>query len=130
MRTKFTKPVEWLVPFYDSVLDLVPADRILKIYNYRVPLSKTEHYDGLCHKYTGTKWFDIALPLDGHVHSKRKRYEPLEMQAILANFAHELAHTVHWEHTAEHFELTALIMLRFYYVMKQIGIIDTDVEVG
>lgn len=44
---------------------------------------------------------------------------------VLTYLAHELAHTVHWEHTEAHLELTAKLLAKFAKVFKKLGHNDT-----
>ena len=41
---------------------------------------------------------------------------------MLGDFAHELAHVVHWEHTPEHWELECLIQMRFTAHLIEMGV--------
>jgi hypothetical protein len=126
MKTKFHKSVTWLAPFLKSVGNLVPTDRIKWVKGYSVPRGKKPKADAYIHMFGNHKTFHINLELSSI--KKGKLISPY-LYNFLDSFAHEIAHLIHWEHTAEHFKLKNQIQLKFVKVLKQLKIDDTYVTI-
>lgn len=122
---KLSKNIEWLRPFVNSVAHMVPLDKLKSIKGYRVQKNMEENQDGSLIKYGGKYFMTIRIqnvpkpPKDMH-------YKNIRYANLLDTLAHELAHLVHWEHTAEHFRLQAQILLQFSYLLDKVGIEDTS----
>lgn len=116
----------WLKPFVESVSDLVSLKKITHIRGYRVRKGcEVKAYGStIRHKknvYTiNLKIYDII----------NKQYKGAIISSILDTLAHELAHVkTGFEHSPEHYELTSRIALKFSYLLKQNGIIDTSLRI-
>ena len=119
--TYYSKNMLWLKPFVESVKDLIPIERIIRIRDYRVRKGLESRSYGSRLIY-GNKF---SLNIEPEVWNKEtKSYVGATYQIILDTLAHELAHTVHNEHTAKHFRLQARILLRFSRILKDNGILD------
>lgn len=119
------KNLKWVEPFLSSVKDLVPLKQIQSIKGYSVPLNKEmNQYASITFNVYGRKKFRINIALKNN-HVIINKQKPQFLAAFLQYFAHELSHTKHFEHSPEHFELEAQIMLRFARVLKKSGITDT-----
>lgn len=122
MEIKYIKNVLWLKPFVDSVKNIVDLSKIRSIRGYRVPVDRNPSCDGKTNYYS-EKNHRISIriweaPEDKHL---RSRYED-----ILVTLAHEIAHTVYWDHSSDHFKLVGRIMTRFATVIKKENIVDTS----
>lgn len=123
MEIKYTKNVQWLKPFVESAKNLVNIYNIKSIRGYLVPLHKEACKDGRNISPKGQRKRHITLRIWDHDGKKqyRKRYED-----ILTVLAHELAHVSYWEHTPDHFELMAKIMVTFKKELVKENITDTS----
>ena len=121
---KYEKSVLCLKPFVDSVKSLIPFHRIVSIKGYKVRKGLDEKTDGCTWVDDKKRTFVVTLLTYSYVKSK-KEHRPKTLHYILDTLAHELAHTVHWEHTYKHYELNAKIALKFAKVIKRLGIKDT-----
>lgn len=125
---KYDKNVVCFKPFIDAAKSLIAFNKITRLRGYKVKKGLTEQTDGSTVEYTdGT--FVISLLTNSYVKSK-KEYRPKPLHYILDTLAHELAHTVHWEHTYKHYELHGKIASKFAKVIKQLGIKDTSRRFG
>jgi len=123
--TYYSKRMLWVKPFVDSVSDLVPVDRIMRIRDYRVK----KGLDSLSYgsRLTYGNRYSINIELDVWKKS-HKSYVGETYQIILDTVAHELAHTIHSEHTPKHYQLQARILLRFSRILKDNGILDHSIR--
>lgn len=129
-KAKFDPSVAWLEPFFRAAEGLV-SRKLTAIKGYTVPLSKEHRCDAQITAYTEgrRKWFVIALAT--HLHKVQGGYKMQSVKVsgyLLRDFAHELAHTKHFEHTVEHFALQCKIERRFVKVLKRFEITNTDVR--
>jgi len=121
---KYTKNVRWLQPFVESTASLVPLKNLKSIRGYRVPKGKQERAYGSLTDDSGV--YSMALRLQSVPKKKSDPYVDSTLSGVLECLAHELAHLVHWQHTVEHFELQARILLRFCSILTQEKIDDTS----
>lgn len=123
--TFYSKNMLWLKPFVDSVNDLVPTDRIMRIRDYRV----RKGLESLAYGSRLTYGNRYSINIEPATWNKtEKRYIGVTYQVILDTLAHELAHTIHLEHTPEHFQLQSRILLRFSRILKDNGILDHSIR--
>ena len=123
--TFYSKRMLWLKPFVDSVGDLVPIDRIMRIRDYRV----RKGLESLAYGSRLIYGNRFSINIEPETWSKdSKRYVGVTLQIILDTLAHELAHTIHAEHTPAHFQLQARILLRFSRILKDNGILDHSIR--
>lgn len=120
---KYTKNTLWLIPFITEVANLIPYKKITNIRGYKVKAGLSEQTDGSTLNWNNK--YSINLLLLTYC-TQRKQHRPKPMHFILDTLAHELAHTVHWEHSPEHYALQAKIMLKFAKVLKKLNINDSS----
>lgn len=127
-KIKYNKKVEWLRPFVESAKDLIPLKQIINVSGYRVKRGQVEQSYGSTVRLSKNKYsinikiYDLTV--DG------KNYKGSHIYMILDTLAHELAHVkAGFDHTPEHYELTARIALKFSHILEENGIIDTSMRV-
>lgn len=122
---KIQKNIKWIEPYVISVKNLVPLKQLDGISGYTIPMGKEQHqYAAIWYNKYGRKRYHIYLALKNN-YNIVKIQKPQYLAAFLQYLAHELSHMKHTEHTPEHFELEAKILLRFARVLKKSGITDT-----
>jgi hypothetical protein len=127
--TTYSKDLEWLRPYVDSVRKLVPhVEGVDSIKSYRISKLKNESSEAWCHLQDGR--FHIRLKNYYHIVEGRDIKLVTEVKReyvakVLDSLAHELAHTTEWEHTPRHFRLQALILVQFSLVLEDQGVTDT-----
>lgn len=120
---KYNKDVLWLKPFVEAAKSLIPFRKITNVKGYQVQAGLKELAEGSTLQDDKGRYSINLLTFSYNRDKREHRRKP--MYSTLDTLAHELAHTVHWEHTDKHYELQARIMLRFAKVIKKMGIIDT-----
>jgi hypothetical protein len=117
---KVSKNMEWAFPFlHNSGL----VGKLCAVQGYTVPVGKEVKTQGLC-TVRGSK-FEIRICLNRtYDHYTTSRAAVLE--DLLFTLAHELAHTVVWEHSPEHTEITAELLAEFAKTAKRLGVKDTS----
>lgn len=127
--TKYTKNVQWLEDYVNSIYDLVPIEQIKRVVGYKVKLGLKENQEALIRvaNSRGTKFIiSIKLYEQGLVKGKL-RHIPLTYSYILDGLAHECAHLIHFQdHDAAHLKLQAQILKRFAAVMKKKNVQDSS----
>lgn len=119
--TYYSKNTLWLKPFVDSVSDLVPIERVVRIRDYRVRRGLQSNTYGSRVSY-GKKY---SINIEQECWNKsHKKYFGTTYQIILDTLAHELSHTIHDDHSPKHFKLQCKILLRFSRILKDNGILD------
>lgn len=127
-NTKYTKKVEWLRPFVESAKDLVPLKQITAVSGYRVKRGQIEQSYGSTVRQSKNK-YSINIKIYD-LTPNGKDYKGSHIYMILDTLAHELAHVkAGFDHTPEHYELTARIALKFSHILEKNGIIDTSMRV-
>lgn len=122
---KYTKNISWVKPFVESVKDLIPIKNITHVRGYQIKYNLNEVTQASTIVNNTTN--DITINLLVKSYNKTKKlYKCHLIHYILDCLAHELAHTVEWEHTSKHYKIQARIMLRFSTVIKKLGIKDTS----
>lgn len=118
------KKVNFLVPYLNSVKDLIPLHRIDHIKGYRLPKTRRASQYGSCLKDQNGR-FTINMRL-WRYDNKCKQYLGLYLGHILETFAHEIAHTIPgcFDHSPKHMRYTGIILTRFEKVLKKQGIKD------
>lgn len=113
---------QFLKPFVDSCTDLIEHNKLrltwVKGY-WNPPWVIERQYAACCKHHNNTVTITILL-------LETQSQQPMMLNLILENLAHELAHIIHWEHTIEHWELTTKILKRFSRVLRSLGIKDTN----
>jgi len=122
--TKFFKNVQFLEPYFNSAKNLVPIEKVKYIKGYSVINGLIERGYGAILRNRDNKTFNITLKI------KQSNGQNEYLIVVLDTLAHELAHLVHWEHTAEHLELQTQILNRFSKVAKQLGVQDTYMRIN
>lgn len=128
MRNKiqYSKNMLWLKPFVDSASKYAPLDKIIAIKSYKVAKSLNIRQYGSNIRFNGTYTINI---LTHKWNDKKKRYSIETIAMILDTLAHELSHASQkgdnfGKHDYKHFKKQALILLRFSYILKKLGIND------
>ena len=121
---KFKPAVKPLIPYFLAAMDLIPYEKLEVVRGYNASLTRDDDAYATIWRHTngrhsiGIRMSDkvtkMARPGWLKVHGKA----PRALWDLLSAFAHELAHLTHWEHTPEHMQLEARIMLRFVRVCK------------
>lgn len=127
MPTVYSKNMEWLKPFVRAAKTLVPTERLMKVHGYTVPKGRESTAYG--RKYTVGNRYVITL-LAREWSKSKKKFVKDTYEIILDTLAHELAHTVYFKHTPEHYRLKYKIGLRFVKVLKKQGIKDHSITYG
>lgn len=120
---KFSKNATWLKPYIRAIKDLIPIDKLASIKGYRLRHGLTPDKDGLTKIYRNKFYITLRM---WEASEDGKKYIRFRFYSIFEALAHELAHCAHWEHTPDHFKLTARILMRFARVMVKEGITDTS----
>ncbi len=132
MKTRFYKNVRWLEPFFAKTKGLLPLHKVELVMGFQVPLDRCEIINGRCLKddqgrctitlrIMNQVWrVNMNSTFTGVKHTRRSIY------SILCDFAHELAHVKHWDHTPEHWELECRITRRFISELKRREITNVD----
>ncbi len=130
MTPKFSDNIAWLEPFYRAAKDLLPKGRLKEVRGYRVPLSKWIHGDAMClQRKDNSCVIMLRIKSHGGRNGKTTRQRPETIEAVLMNFAHELAHVAQnyrmpperW-HRIEHWEMSLRINRRFLRVLRRYGV--------
>lgn len=122
---KFQKKVKFLLPYLNSVKDIIPPRKIAAIKGYKVSNKKRELQYGNCLKdINGRHTINLRLYFWDE---KDKRYYTLFLGHILETFAHELAHAYPgcYNHSPKHMKYTGIILARFEKVLLSQKIKDT-----
>jgi len=122
-KIKYTKNVLWLKPFVECSSKLIPLNKITNIRGYKVRKGCEE----LAYGSTIYKKGKYSINIKTHNLVGYSKYSGSSISIILDTLAHELAHVkTGFEHTPEHYELTARIALKFSQILYKNGIIDTS----
>lgn len=121
MPTVYSKNMLWLKPFVRAAKRFVPVERIMRVHGYRVPKGREAIAFG--RKFTFGNRYVITLLAEEWSKSKGK-YVRDTYEIVLDTLAHELAHTVHFEHSPDHHHLKYKIGMAFSKVLKKQGIMD------
>lgn len=97
----------------------------MQLRGYRIKPNLTEQTEGSTIRDEDTKTFNVNLLIASYI-KETKKYRLKALHFMLDTLAHELAHTVHWEHTYKHYELQAKLMRRFSKVLKKLKIKDSS----
>lgn len=129
MKPKFSKSLEWMVPFVYSVEHLVPLHKLKAIRGYSVKNGKEEQaYGSIIRR---SRYYTINLKTTiNEVKNVKRKPKPEFVARSLEVLAHELSHLVVWEHTSEHFALQAIILYEFAKVLKSLQIEDTYIRIN
>jgi len=114
---KYLKGTGFLEPYVNSAKTVVPLKKLVRLRAYKVPLTKTIQTDGWCN-HLGNGKYEISLRLWGR-NNRSTRHETIFWEEALHSLAHELAHLKEWDHTPEHYELQARIMLKFTRILRE-----------
>ena len=125
-KTEFTKGVAWFEPFYAAVEPmLAKSKRIARVVGYTAPYTSVS----LAACSTGNqRTFTISVAAWYWLDPERTKKVPVIAQHMLENFAHEVAHVKHWEHTPDHVIFTAKILKKFGQVAKEMGLKNLEVR--
>lgn len=115
----------WLLPYVESVKDIVPFKKIKQLKGYKVSAKRDAVQYGSCSR-DDNGHFTINMRLYRYC-PRSKQHIPLYIGHLLETFAHELSHTIPgcWNHSAKHMKYTGIILQRFSNVIKKQGIKDT-----
>jgi len=135
MKAKFYKNVVWLEPFFYTAKGLVPLSKVRTIRGYSVSyVTGHEATNASCVTET-SRTFDINIlthhqrfQINDNGTYSPKRHRRRIAYDMLGDFAHELAHVVHWEHTPEHWLLECKIQRRFISLIKKWEVTEVAVR--
>ena len=120
-KTRYSKDMAWLEPFVEAVDNLVPTNRIMRIRGYRV----RKGLEAATYGSKGTRGNRYIINLLSEEWSKsKKKFVRDTYEILLDTLAHELAHTVHFKHTPEHYRLKYKIGVAFSKVLERQSIRD------
>lgn len=126
--TKISKSLEWMREYLDVAIPYLPVG---------VSISKLAAWSKVGGRYgkgcqaciitNDNETFRIYLHLSRHPRGEKfpTPYTRLELLELLA---HELAHTLSWDHTPEHKELESKLSLVFMNRLKQEGYVSSEEE--
>lgn len=125
---KFSKDLEWLIPFVASVYHIIPLHKIKSIKSYKVQKGLSEQSYGSTIK--GDKYSTINLRVYSY-NDNAKKYRSETISIILDTLAHELSHVKQsnkdfGKHDYKHFRLQSLILFTFSGILEEMGIKDTS----
>lgn len=119
METKYSKDISCLKPFVEAARGYVPTNRLLRVSGFKVPIGKREWTQGQHFVLHG--WRRITIRT--HTQHGRK-YRPRTIEDVVLVLAHELTHTVHWDHDMEFTALYIDLMVVFSEVLAELGVED------
>lgn len=122
-KIKYSKDLQWLSPFVDSVHHLVPIHVLDKVKSFRVPVGKIEQTDASIVLLHGRYNMTVrAYSQYGKIHKANT------VEHVLICVAHELAHIVHFHNHGQEFaELMSLIFSIFVSNLRTYGIPDIQI---
>lgn len=125
---QYSKDLEWLVDFVESVRTIVPLQKLKSIKSYKVKKGLTEQSYGSVIKDNDI--YSINLRVYTYSHNF-KQYKPETIAIVLDTLAHELSHVKQSnkdfaKHDYKHFKIQALILRRFSDILKKLNIDDTS----
>lgn len=113
---RLSKNMEWARPF----LKAINAEaKVEEVSGYRIQLGKEIMALGRCHP-RGDK-FKITMCLN-RTFNHATQSEDMPLEDLLYTLAHEIAHTIEWEHTPEHLFITAQLVETFAQIASKLGI--------
>jgi hypothetical protein len=130
---KISKELEWLRPYYELAVKIIPKLKKLKSIT-RSPVQRgkisrqlgamTVHENGYftITLYTQYRRVDRLKP------KPRCMIKKLSKIDILETFSHELAHSVHWEHTPQHKILEDSLCIMFMSKLLEDGYTSEEDE--
>jgi hypothetical protein len=131
-KVTFSPEAIWMIPFVKAARPLIPIERIKHIKTYKAPKSKQDESEGLIERNSKGN-FTIKVKLYQHRY-KIIKDEPLTLEYqeddlrmlwfMLSGLAHELSHTVNWDHDINHYILENRIMRRFIKILKKKDVKD------
>lgn len=138
-KTKFYKNVDFLVPFYQAALPLMPKGKTLhSVRGIQVSLDREPGADGVCRTedwrnyYITLNVWDRKWEKHGSMPGwwKASAHKMGGLDGVLLTFAHELAHVREWEHTPRHWEWTHKFAAKFTKVLERYEIKDSSQSRG
>jgi hypothetical protein len=127
MNTKLSTKLNWLEPYILATKHYLPRGKLIARVAWMSVGNKTvgkgnvaaiTTYDDKTH----TIWLKTQL------HPRDSEVTPMSKIDILANLAHELAHTVDWDHTPKHKLLEVKILKRFMELLASTGYVSEEEE--
>lgn len=103
---KLSKDMLWAAPYLQAARSLYRSHRVVDVLGLR---SGNINMDGWCSR-TPTGWYRVRVRL-------RTGRIPTTLEERLCYLAHELAHTLYWEHDANHYNRMVDILKVFSHVM-------------
>ncbi len=130
MRIKISKNLKWIYPYLLSVQDLIDLSKIKEIKGFKIPPNRNELIDGQTIKIPPARKYTITLRTHMQLYQSSKtyksflKYKRMYLCEFLDTLAHEICHTVEWDHTTKHLDLQLKVMKRFNKVLKKQKIKD------
>ena len=133
-----SKKLSWVSEYLELVSHLVPLERIRRIASKTPTYKENQLCHGIISRYYRSKYYKITIyTAYQRVKFKRitnKNYElDISIQRyskidLLQTLAHELAHSVHWDHTVNHKMLELAIQEIFMVKLSKEGYVSEEYE--
>lgn len=127
-KIKYSKDLEWLMPFVESVNTYIPLHSIKSIKSYKVKEGLNERTYGSTIKRK--KKYTINLRVY-HYDDESKTYKNEIIAMILDTLAHELSHVNQGnknfgKHDYKHFRIQSWILNSFSVILEKLKVDDTS----
>lgn len=118
--TRVSPRLKWLEPYLELGLTMLPdGKRITRIGAWSITNKRVgKGVQAAIFSYDDKNY---TIWMHTHRHPRGEPIGPLSKIDLLSNLAHELAHTISWEHTPEHKDLEAMISRAFMLMLKREG---------
>jgi len=116
---QYSKNMRWSKVYVDSAKDLFNHSKVRRIRGYKVSPLHQPAQDASC--ISKGNRYDVHVCLNYGTEQRM-------LEDVLFALAHELAHTVHWDHTSKHLILTAEILRQFALVTIAEQVPDTQLR--
>lgn len=132
---RITKSLEWMRPYLEDAMKVVPEIRLLTAIVARTPKVNgrevqrahamiTSYHSGTYHI---TSFIKKQAVVTYHPKVKLKLL-PYSKKDLLEYLAHEIAHLRYWDHSTHHAILTAELTIRFMKRLSKSGYISEEAE--
>lgn len=127
MNTKLSTKLNWLEPYILSTKHYLPRGKTISRVAWMAVGNKTVGKGNVAAITTNDDKSHIVW-LKTQRHPRGEPIGSFSKIDILANLAHELAHTVDWDHTPKHKLLEVKILKRFMELLASTGYVSEEEE--